>query len=238
MLVRLNILPEWSEPLTQADTLQGALCWGNQAGTKYLRFEELSWLHLVCALHLSSHIQRLSFHYYDLYYVEPRPTYLLTSRTISRTTTFRSPMVHYVLFLTGLLNTRYFDNRGLPWSVALSVYVHHILIVQTIERLSARRLFSCMTRHYVWHTVQHVLYPLALSLNWMSRTVTMSYDNWLSAYYVNKFIKTSRNSSNKPLPLAVGSSIMIRQLGEFCRVSGVIEREKFPYICSDPTTGC
>ena len=49
----------------------------------------------------------------------------------------------------------------------------------------------------------------------------MSYDNWLSAYYVNKFIKTSRNSSNKPLPLAVGSSIMIRQLGEFCRVSGV-----------------
>ena len=66
----------------------------------------------------------------------------------------------------------------------------------------------------------------------------MSYDNWLSAYYVNKFIKTSRNSSNKPLPLAVGSSIMIRQLGEFCRVSGVIEREKFPYICSDPTTGC
>ena len=50
----------------------------------------------------------------------------------------------------------------------------------------------------------------------------MSYDNWLSAYYVNKFIKTSRNSSNKPLPLAVGSSIMIRQLGEFCRVSGVM----------------
>ena len=174
------------------------------------------------ALHLSSHIQRLSFHYYDLYYVEPRPTYLLTSRTISRTTTFRSPMLHNVLFLTGLLNTRYFDNRGLPWSVALSVYVHHILIVQTIERLSARRLFSCMTGHYVWHTVQHVLYPLALSLNWMSRTVTMSYDNWLSAYYVNKFIKTSRNSSNKPLPLAVGSSIMIRQLGEFCRVSGVM----------------
>ena len=46
----------------------------------------------------------------------------------------------------------------------------------------------------------------------------MSYNNWLSAYYVSKFINTSRNSSNKPIPLAVGSSIMIRQLGEFSSI--------------------
>ena len=42
----------------------------------------------------------------------------------------------------------------------------------------------------------------------------MSYNNWLSAYYVSKFINTSRNSANKPIPLAMGSSIMIRQLGK------------------------
>ena len=70
-------LPEWSEPVTQADTLLCALCWGSEAGTKYLWFEELSWLHYCMFLppyHLSSHIQRLSFHNYNFYYVEPRPT--------------------------------------------------------------------------------------------------------------------------------------------------------------------
>ena len=40
----------------------------------------------------------------------------------------------------------------------------------------------------------------------------MSYSNWLSAYYVSKFINTSRNPANRPIPLAMGSSIMIRQL--------------------------
>ena len=45
----------------------------------------------------------------------------------------------------------------------------------------------------------------------------MSYNNWLSAYYVSKFINTSRNSANKPIPLAMGSSIMIRQLGKLMR---------------------